>query len=111
MQDTAISKSKIGRVFTPVSWAEWCLLGNGVYDAWRNGAAIFDPTFGKGSFFKALMNIAQQRHDTVSANDLSRLHGVEIIATDKSSFLAEFSNLYGLKFPEENLIEGDFFIP
>ena len=108
MRDTAISRPKIGRVFTPVSWAEWCLLGNGVYDAWRNGATIFDPTFGKGSFFKALMNIAQQRHDTVTVNDLGRLYGVEIVATDKFSFLAEFSSLYSLKFPESNLIEGDF---
>ena len=108
MQDTAISKSKIGRVFTPVSWAEWCLLGNGVYDAWRSGATIFDPTFGSGSFFKALMNIAQQRHDAVTTTDLSRLHGVEIVATDKSSFLTEFLSLYGLNFPASNLIAGDF---
>ena len=108
MQDTTIFESDIGRVFTPVHWAEWCLLDNGVYDAWREGATVFDPTCGTGSFFKALANIARQRHETITADDLNRLYGIEIVASDKFSFLADFANLHGLEFPEANLVTDDF---
>lgn len=108
MLDITTFKSNIGRVFTPIQWAEWCLLDNGVYDAWRDGATIFDPTCGNGSFFKAMVNIAKQRGDQITKKDLSRLFGVEIVASDKASFLDAFKEHYGLKFPEENLMTDDF---
>lgn len=99
---------KIGRVFTPLRWARWCLEEFGIYESWRNGAEIIDPTCGNGSFFKALFSIAQERSEPVTLSDLLRLTGVEINPTDKSDFLLTIHNDFNLNFPEGNFVIGDF---
>jgi len=102
------SSLNIGRVFTPVPWARWCLEHFKIYDSWRDGAKIIDPTCGNGSFFRALFLIAQIRNEPITLNDLLRLTGVEINPQDKSEFIRAAHNEYGLKFPESNFVTGDF---
>lgn len=99
---------KIGRVFTPFSWAKWLLDRYNVYRDWKNGATVFDPTCGQGSFFIALLHLAQEKGDTVSNDDLKRLFGVEINPWDKGVFLRTFREKFGSCFPEGNFAVCDF---
>ena len=99
---------KIGRVFTPPEWAEWCLESCGVYDAWRNRATILEPTCGDGAFFLGLANIANRRGDIIHADLVRNLFGVEIVSTDKRNFLSAFSGVAGIDFPSDNFIVADF---
>ena len=102
------AEHNIGRVFTPVRWAGWLLERYDVYNAWRNGATIIDPTCGQGAFFFALMKIAQRKNEKVHRRELSRLFGVEINPSDRTSFFTAFEEEYGITFPEENFICADF---
>ena len=98
----------VGRVFTPPKWATWCAEKFKVYESWREGSTIFDPTCGQGVFFLSLLSIAEDRRQTVQPNDLSRLFGVEIIPGDKSKFLERVHSRFGLEFPTSNFITMDF---
>ena len=100
----------LGRVFTPTSWAEWCLETFGIYQAWQDGATILEPTCGDGVFFKSLVRIAKRRGDSLSPNLFKSLFGVEIVHSDKRSFLREFFDFTGMYFPEENYITSDFLL-
>ena len=99
---------KIGRVFTPPEWAEWCLESCGVYDAWRGGATLLEPTCGEGAFFLGLANIANRRGDTIHSDLVKNLFGIEIVSTDKRKFLGAFSDVAGIGFPSDNFIVEDF---
>ena len=101
---------KIGRVFTPFLWAKWCLKAFGIYQAWQDGATIIEPSCGNGIFFKTLVKIAQENGHPVTLNLLRNLVGVEIIQSDRESFLQEIVNLTDINFPEENYISRDFLI-
>ena len=98
----------VGRVFTPLKWATWCVEKFKVYESWREGSRIFDPTCGQGVFFLALLSIAEDRHQTVQPDDLSRLFGVEIVPGDKSEFLEHVYSRFGLEFPASNFATMDF---
>jgi len=100
----------LGRVFTPTLWAEWCLETFGIYQAWRDGATILEPTCGNGIFFKSLVKIAKRKGDSLSPTLFKSLFGVEIVNSDKRSFLQEFFNLTEMHFPEKNYISSDFLI-
>lgn len=99
---------KIGRVFTPPEWVEWCLESCGVYDAWRGGATILEPSCGEGAFFLGLANIANRRGDTIHSDLVKNLFGIEIVSTDKRKFLELFSSVAGVGFPGDNFIVADF---
>ncbi|WP_219335672.1 Eco57I restriction-modification methylase domain-containing protein [Candidatus Synechococcus spongiarum] len=101
---------QLGRVFTPFSWAEWCLETFGIYQAWQDGATIIEPTCGNGVFFRSLIRIAKRRGGSVSPSLLKLLFGVEIVHSDKESFLQEVFNLTGMYFPEKNYISSDFLL-
>ena len=98
----------IGTVFTPAKYVEWCLETFRIYDAWRKGASLIEPTCGKGIFFLTLMDIAQQRGDRVTQQDLDRLIGIELKTSYKNEFLEKFSNRHGIDFPDKNFITLDF---
>lgn len=77
----------IGRIFTPVVWARWCLEEFKIYERWRNNASIIDPTCGNGSFYLALFEIAREQDEPVTESDLLRLTVIELNKKDKSDFL------------------------
>ncbi|MBC6403435.1 MAG: hypothetical protein GDA39_07685 [Hyphomonadaceae bacterium] len=98
----------IGRVFTPVEWAMWLIDRFKVYEAWRCGARVFDPTCGRGAFFTALMMIARKRNERAGDEDLGRLTGIEINPGDRLEFLHSFKLNFGIDFPEDNFVTGNF---
>lgn len=102
------ARPEIGRVFTPVVWAKWCCEAFGIYDDWRNGATVIDPTCGEGSFFIALVSIASERGERLRQDDVRRLHGVELRPEDKTTFLEKFVARSGFDFPVGNIVTGDF---
>ena len=112
--DTIISHSdlgptmEIGRVFTPLEWAIWCVKKFGVYKRWIQGASIIDPTCGQGVFFEALFVLANKNNHLIRESDLLRLTGIEITPSDKDIFLNLALNKYQLHFPEKNFITNDF---
>ena len=106
--ETPLSTLKIGRVFTPEQWALWCINRFNIYDQWRDGATIIDPTCGHGSFFHSLFTIAYQRHEAILPRDLDRLIGIEIVEEDKFAFINQAQQRFGLHFPEDNFITTDF---
>jgi len=103
-----LTPHSIGRIFTPLEWAKWACTRFSVYDMWRSGASIFDPTCGDGAFFRALFSISRDRDEPIEEKDLGRLYGVEINPGDKLHFLRTVSNEVGIGFPEENFVVCDF---
>ncbi|MCY3999583.1 MAG: hypothetical protein OXF84_02080 [Bacteroidetes bacterium] len=99
---------EVGRVFTPLAWAIWCIKNFGVYQQWIQGASIIDPTCGQGVFFEALFLQAQKNNYQIRQTDLLRLTGIEITPSDKDHFLQLASNKYRIDFPEKNFITSDF---
>lgn len=67
----------IGVFYTPLPWARWALNRFQIYEKWRRGARIWDPTCGEGVFFEALLGEAAERGEAPSADDLGRLGGRE----------------------------------
>ena len=51
---------KIGQVFTPYSWAKWCVESCSIYQDWLEGASVCDPTGGEGVFIHVLLDKAKQ---------------------------------------------------
>lgn len=102
------ARPEIGRVFTPVVWAKWCCEAFGIYDDWRSGATVIDPTCSEGSFFIALASIASERGERLRQDDVRRLHGVELRPEDKTAFLEKFVARSGFDFPVGNIVTGDF---
>src|SRR5262249_12422302 len=98
----------IGRIFTPIQWAEWLIEQTGSFDAWANGASILDPTCGEGAFLEAFLAIARRQGRAVRKADIARLHAIEIVREDKPRFIARIASTYGLEFPEENFVIADF---
>lgn len=102
------SSFEVGRVFTPIKWARWALEKYNIYDKWRSGCTIIEPTCGSGVFFRALLSIAKDNNESVSISDLNRLTGVEINKSDKQNFMKMIQEDFGLEFPECNFISCDF---
>lgn len=94
----------IGRVFTPLAWAKWLSKKSGAYDAWRSGASVLDPTCGDGVFLEALIAMHLQQETCVSSEMLSRLHGIEIVQSDKEAFLRRMRERYSVEFPTDNFL-------
>ncbi len=102
--NTSLSdEAKIGEVFTPLSWAKWLLLKNGIFDKWFEGARVCDPTAGKGVFALALFDIAKEVGVTVTAEMLSRLFLIELRQHNLNAFLQVADYSYGIQFPRSSL--------
>ena len=107
--NTTEKSQNTGRIFTPLKWAKWVIEKYGLLAKWKQGAHIIDPTCGQGIFFRAFIELAVNKGSPVTHTDMSRLVGIEINPSDKQYFLTEISKDFGLEFPEENFITGDFF--
>lgn len=98
----------IGRIFTPLRWAQWLIIEAGAYAAWVDGATILDPAAGQGAFLEAFIVTAIRRGDTLRPADVARLHAIEIVLGDKALFLDRIAKTYRIHFPKENFVTGDF---
>lgn len=102
------SEPNIGRVFTPLSWAQWLICESGAYAAWENGATVLDPTAGRGVFLESFIATAVSRGRALKPSDIDRLHAIEIVEADKKLFLARISQIYDIDFPADNFVTADF---
>jgi hypothetical protein len=99
---------QIGRVFTPLPWATWLIDITGAFRAWREGATVLDPTCGDGVFLEAFVALARRDGVSITRDALARLHGVEIVATDKTRALERIRTRYGARLVANNIRTADF---
>src|SRR5215472_9539542 len=98
---------KIGRVFTPLSWAIWLIEVSGAFRAWLDGATVLDPTCGEGAFLEAFVSLARREGITITGDALARLHGVEYVESDKFRLLERISARYDAKLVANNIRTAD----
>ena len=70
---TASLAATVGKVFTPPARAAWLLRTWSVFEAWRDGASVCDPTAGDGVFILSLLRMARDRGLAVTQEMLRRL--------------------------------------
>jgi hypothetical protein len=99
---------KIGRVFTPLSWAVWLIEVSGAFRAWLDGATVLDPTCGEGAFLEAFVSLARREGISITRDALARLHGMEIVEVDKFRLLERISACYDAKLVANNIRTADF---
>jgi len=102
-----LANVEIGRVFTPLPWAEWLINKWGVFDEWLRGASICDPTAGQGAFALALFHIAHIKGVPVTSSLLARLTLVEMHRADLDAFRAKSAQDFGIDFPASGLVARD----
>ncbi|WP_019498573.1 Eco57I restriction-modification methylase domain-containing protein [Pseudanabaena sp. PCC 6802] len=98
---------RLGEVFTPPQWACWLIDRFQILDEWYSGASVADPTAGNGSFAIALCCEAVKRGYSLNHQNISRLFLAERQATLIEEFKQKFYNLFGLYFPEKNIVCTD----
>lgn len=100
--------ANIGRVFTPIEWAEWVLSRFNIHQQWKDGATVIDPTCGQGVFLLALVKMSLKEGRSPTPEELSRLTGVEVMPEDKRVFLSKMKSECGIEFPESNFHTQEF---
>lgn len=98
----------IGRIFTPVEWACWLIRSSGVFERWRNGGTVFDPTCGDGAFLEAFIRLGKESN-CLDQDSVARIFGNELVVEDKADFLARVAKKYEVHFQSENFTAVDFF--
>ena len=99
---------EIGRVFTPLVWAMWLIETTGAFRAWRDGAAVLDPTCGDGVFLEAFVALARRDGLKVTSEAAGRLHGVEIVAADAAAARARIRTRWGVTLAAGAIRTADF---
>lgn len=100
--------SPIGAVFTPLNYARETVENCGLYEKWRKGAIILDPTAGAGNFIEAFIKIATSRGERITRKLLKNLYAVEMQPNYISDFHRKIKKKYNVEFPEENFVCGDY---
>ena len=100
-------KTQIGQVFTPLKWAEWLINKWEVFDAWRNGAQVCDPTAGQGIFALAMLHIARRKGIPITRERLSRLTLIEVIPSYLERFREDVKREFGIDFPDSQVFRQD----
>lgn len=98
----------IGAVFTPLQYAQDTIITCGLYEKWRAGAIILDPTAGSGNFIEAFIKIAKLNGDEITSDLLGNLYAVEMQKTFITDFYKKIKDEYDIDFPAENYILGDY---
>ncbi len=100
----------VGAVFTPIKWAKWLIREFNIHTKWINGASVFDPTAGDGSFIFALIESAEETGIKINSDILSRLFYSEKEEKYASEFSAKFISKYNKPFPPQNLFINDIIL-
>jgi hypothetical protein len=100
----------LGAFFTPLHWAKWVIAENKLFEQWVDGAKVFDPTAGEGSFLEAFVATARDRHISVTDDMVMRLAGVEKEKTFVKNFFLKMKHLYVIDFPRKNFACTDFIL-
>ena len=100
----------IGAFFTPLQWAKWVVAENRLFERWLDGAVVFDPTAGEGSYLEAFVSIAYDGHLPITNDMLKRLFGVEKERAFTRNFFLKMKSVYGIDFPRENFRCGDYIL-
>lgn len=98
---------RIGEVFTPPQWAGWLINRFQILEEWYSGASVADPTAGNGAFAIALCCEAAKRGYSLNHQNISRLFLAERQAGLIEEFKQKFYDLFGLYFPEKNIVCTD----
>lgn len=98
---------EVGQIFTPLAWAKWLINRWGIFDAWIDGAAVCDPTAGRGAFALALFHLARAREVRLSSDLLSRLTLIEVHPSHLRAFEREARRDFGIDFPASQLLALD----
>ena len=96
---SAVESQPIGEFFTPLHWAKWVIAENQLFEKWVDGAVVFDPTAGEGSFLEAFVATALDRRIPVTNDMVKRLFGVEREEKFARNFFLKMKRLYGIAFP------------
>jgi hypothetical protein len=99
---------EIGRVFTPLRWAIWLIEASGAFRAWRDGAAVLDPTCGDGVFLEAFVALARRDGLKVTPEAAGRLHGVEIVAADAGAARERIRTRWSVTLADDAIRTADF---
>ncbi len=99
--------ANIGKVFTPLKWAEWLINKWNIFDAWLDGAHICDPTAGQGAFVLAMLHIARNKGIPITTERMSRLTLIEIIPSFLEQFRENVQREFGVDFPSSHIFCQD----
>jgi hypothetical protein len=106
--DTAASASAKGADhFTPRQWSAWLAERSGAAQAWLNGAAVLDPTCGRGDLLLGMMAAAVGSGRPAKTLPVQRLFGIERTAQHLRALAAGCRREFGVAFPTENLFHCD----
>lgn len=97
----------IGKVFTPLKWAEWLINRWDIFNAWIDGAHICDPTAGQGAFALAMLHIARRKGIPITPERLSRLTLIEIVHSHLEQFRENVKSEFGVDFPTSQIFCQD----
>ena len=98
----------IGAVFTPLEYAQETIINCQLYEKWRSGAIILDPTAGSGNFIEAFIKTARTKNDPITPELLKNLYAVEMQSSFVKQFHENIKQIYNIDFPKENYIQGDY---
>ena len=107
IKTSQLPNTNIGKVFTPLKWAEWLINRWGIFDAWLDGAHICDPTAGQGAFPFAMLHIARQKGVSITPERLSRLTLIEIVPSYLEQFRENVKREFGVDFPTSQIFCQD----
>ena len=107
IKTSQLPNTNIGKVFTPLKWAEWLINRWGIFDAWLDGAHICDPTAGQGAFPLAMLHIARQKGIAITPERLSRLTLIEIVPSYLEQFRENVKREFGVDFPTSQIFCQD----
>ncbi len=107
---STVESQPLGEFFTPLHWAKWVIDENGLFEKWLDGAAVFDPTAGEGSFLEAFVATALDRRIPVTNDMAERLFGVEKEKRFVRNFFLKMKRLYHIEFPGKNFKCEDYIL-
>ena len=107
---STLESSPIGAFFTPLQWAKWVVAENKLFERWTEGAVVFDPTAGEGSFLEAFVALAFDRHIPVTIDMARRLAGAEKEKKFARNFFLKMKRLYDVDFPKKNFRCEDYIL-
>lgn len=100
-------KEQIGQVFTPLKWAEWLINKWDIFDAWRDGAYVCDPTAGQGVFALAMLHIARRKGVPITRERLARLTLIERVPSHLEQFRENVKREFEIDFPASRIFCQD----